>query len=339
MGADISGITLEAMRGRHAALANVILHTPSVPLAAPLLGAALGAEIWLKLELLQHTGTFKARGALSNARAIDPTALPRGITAVSAGNHAIAAAWAARMVGAPARVVMLAGANGFRVEAARAEGAEVIIAQDGAAGFAEAERLARDEGMSFLHPFDGVDTVLGAAGVGLELLGDVPDLDAVIAAVGGGGLIGGVAAAVKALNPSCAVYGVEPEGADTMRRSLADGAPISGFTPQTIADSLAPPMALPMGLALAQAHVDDMVTVSDDAICAAMGLYQEQARLAVEPSAAAPLAALLGPLRARLRGRKVGLVVCGANIDATSHAALLARGQPHRAALLAGDVT
>jgi len=325
------------MRGRHEALADVIVHTPTVPLCAPLLGQTTGAKLWLKLELLQHTGTFKARWALSNAREIAPGDLALGITAVSAGNHAIAAAWAAHMVGAPARVVMLASANAFRIEAARAEGAEVLIAADGAAGFAKAEQLAR-EGMTFLHPFDGVDTILGAAGVGLELIGDVPDLDAVLVAVGGGGLIGGVAAAIKAVKPSCAVYGVEPEGAATMSQSLADGAPVSGVSVRTIADSLAPPMALPMGLALAQAHVDAMVTVTDDAICAAMCLYQEQAKLAVEPSAAAPLAALLGPLRERLRGQKVGLVVCGANIDSAGYGALIARGQPHIAALLAGDV-
>ena len=336
MSEDIPVISVEAMRARHAALSDVILRTPAVPLHAPLLQGLIGGEVWLKLELMQHTGTFKARGALSNARAIAREDLARGITAASAGNHAIAAAWAARMVGAPARVVMMDSANPYRVALARREGAELVMVSGGAAAFAEAGRLVEELGMHFLHPFDGVGTILGSSAVGLEFVTDVPGLEAVIVAVGGGGLIGGVAAAVKALNPACAVYGVEPEGADSMRQSLIAGAPVTLEQVNTIADSLAPPMALPLGHALAEAHVDDIVTVTDDAICAGMVLYQEEAKLAVEPAAGAAMAAMLGPLRARLRGRRVGLVVCGANIDAAGFGALLERGRAHVGALIGG---
>ncbi|HHL20719.1 MAG TPA: pyridoxal-phosphate dependent enzyme [Aliiroseovarius sp.] len=334
---DISDVNLTAMRRRAAELQGALHHTPAVPVASDMLTRALGGgALHLKLECLQHTGTFKARGALSVARAIPEDRRAAGITAASAGNHAIAAAWAARQCAMSAKVVMQSTANPFRVALARAEGAEVILRDPGPATFAEAERLMRDEGRSFIHPFEGVDTVLGSAGVGLEFMDDVAGLEAVVVAVGGGGLISGVAAAVKALAPQCQVYGVEPVGADSMSRSLKAGQPVTLERVESVADSLAPPMALPLGHALCAAHVDAMVTVDDDAICAGMVVLQEQAKLAVEPAAGAAMAGLLGPLRARLRGKRVGLVVCGANIDAATYGALLERGRAGLAALTHG---
>jgi threonine dehydratase len=321
---DIAHLTLQAITARAAMLAPAVRHTPTIPLDIP---SAPDITVFAKLELFQHTGTFKARGALSNAMAIPKARRSFGITAASAGNHAIAAGWAARQCGLSAKVVMQNTANPFRVALARAQGAEVILRDPGAATFAEAERLATEEGRTFLHPFDGVNTLLGSGGVGLELMQEMLDLDAVIVSVGGGGLIGGVAAAVKAINPDCAVYGVEPEGADSMSRSLAAGAPVTLEKVQTIADSLAPPMALPLGHAVCHRFVDDMVIVSDDAICAGMVVLAEVAKLAVEPAAGAVVAGLLGPLRTRLTGKRVGLIICGANIDTQGLETLLARGR------------
>lgn len=333
--ADLTPITLTAMRQRHQELAPFVVRTPVAQLFSPRLdGLFGGGQIVLKLECFQHTGTFKARGALSVARRIPKADLARGITAASAGNHAIAAAWAARLVGAPARVVMMSTANPFRVARARAEGAEIIILEGGGEAIAEAERLQREEGLTFIHPFEGVHTTLGAAGVGLEMVDDIDGLDAVVVAVGGGGLISGVASAVKTLRPSCKVYGVEPIGAASMSRSLAAGRPMTLDRTDTIADSLAPPMALPLGTALAAAHVDDMVTLSDDEICAGMVLLMEEGKIAVEPAAGAAMAAACGPLRARLMGKRVGVLVCGANIDHASYGMLLARGAPAVAELL-----
>ncbi len=326
----VSPPDLAAIRLRHRALAGSVLRTPSVQLVSDSVAQALGADVFLKLECLQHTGTFKARGALSVAHAIAPDRRAFGITAASAGNHAIAAAWAARQLGLSAKVVMQSTANPFRVARALAEGAEVIRREGGPAVFAEAERLARDEGRTFIHPFEGPDTTLGAAGVGLELMEDVTGLEAVVVAVGGGGLISGVAAAVKAMNPACAVYGVEPEGAASVGRSLAAGRPVTLDAVATLADSLAPPMALPYSFGVIQALVDDMVTVSDDAICGGMVCLMEEAKLAVEPAAGAAMAGALGPLRARLRGKRVGLIVCGANIDGEGYSTLLARGLMNR---------
>ena len=261
------------------------------------------------------------------ARQLDDDTRGRGITAASAGNHAIAAGWAAAKLGISAKVVMQDNANHFRVALARATGAEVILKPAGQETFAEAERLVREEGRFFIHPFEGLHTSLGTAGVGLELMAQVADLDAVVVSVGGGGLISGIAAAVKAINPACRVYGVEPEGADSMSQSLASGAPVTIPQVNTIADSLAPPMALPFGHALCAVYVDDVVTVSDDAICAGMVVLQQAAKLAVEPAAGAAMAGAFGPLRGQLAGRRVGVIVCGANIDTDSYLGQLSRGQ------------
>jgi threonine dehydratase len=332
---DLSNLTLNAIRARHAELSDAIVHTPMVSATSRLFDDTFDGELNLKLECFQHTGTFKARGALSVARAIPKPDLIQGITAASAGNHAIAAAWAARHVGANAKVVMQTTANPFRVAMAKAEGAELIMLEGGAAVIGEAQRLARDEGRTFIHPFEGINTTLGAAGVGLEMVQSVPDLDAVVVAVGGGGLISGVASAVKLMNPNCAVYGVEPQGADSMSRSLAAGAPVTLEQIDTIADSLAPPMALPFGFSVVQRFVDDIVTVSDDEICAGMVVLQEHCKLAVEPAAGAAMAAAFGPLRARLKGKRIGVLICGANIDRATFSQLLTRGAPAVAALAA----
>jgi threonine dehydratase len=331
---DISALTLKAIRENTAALAGVIRRTPCLTLNTGLIAQILdGGSAVLKLECFQHTGTFKARGALSVARSLSADQLTRGITAASAGNHAIAAAWAARQVGTSAKVVIQSNANPYRIALAKAEGAEVIIKAPGAETFAEADRLVRDEGRHFIHPFEGFLTSLGTAGVGLELLEDAPDLDAVIVSIGGGGLVSGIAAAVKQINPACKVYGVEPVGAASMHTSLATGAPVHLERVTTIADSLGAPMALPFGHALCAAYLDDIVLLDDDAICAGMIAFQQEAKLAVEPAAGAAFAAVMGPLRASLQGQRVGIIVCGSNIDAATYLELMSRGIPAYEAL------
>jgi threonine dehydratase len=239
---------------------------------------------------------------------------------VSAGNHAIAAAYAAKTLGATAKVVMMGSANPARVAACRALGAEVVMAPDGRTAFEMVEAIARDEGRSFIHPFEGPYTAMGTATLGAEWLEQVPDLDAVIIAIGGGGLCGGASAAIKLLKPDCLVLGVEPTGSDTMTRSFAQGSPIDHAEVKTIADSLAPPFALPYSFGLCRRNVDDIVLVDDDQIRSAMFLLFRDMKLAVEPAGAAATAALVGPLRERLAGKKVGVLVCGSNIDFDSFA-------------------
>ena len=325
---DISTVTKRAIEARSSELSASIMHTPVARLHSPLISNLIkGCRVHLKLECLQHTGTFKARGALSVAHQISQQKRQLGITAASAGNHAIAAAWAAQQLGLSAKVVMQSSANPFRIARARAHQAEVILKPAGAATFGEAERLVKEEGRTFIHPFEGIDTTLGTAGVGLEFLRDVPDLDAIVVAVGGGGLISGVAAAAKLTKPDCKVYGVEPIGAASMSKSLKKGEPVTLESTKTVADSLAPPMALPFGYTLCRTYVDKIVTVTDDEICAGMAVLQEEAKLAVEPAAGAAIAAFLGPLRGAMENKRVGVVICGANIDAQTYGDLLARGQ------------
>ena len=305
---------IEAAR---AALGDRVIETPVHRWRGPEISQAVGeeAEVVLKLELFQHTGTFKPRGALTNMLNLSPAALERGVTAVSAGNHAIATAYAAKILGSSAKVVMLAAANPLRVELCRRYGAEIVQVDDVHTAFETAKRIESEDGRAFVHPFEGRLTVLGQATLGLELCRQVEDLDAVVVPIGGGGLCAGIARAVKLLQPRCMVFGVEPEGADTMHRSFAAGTPQAIDAVETIADSLGAPHAAPYSFELCRRHVDELVMIDDAAMRQAMGLLFREMKLGVEPAGAAATAALVGPLRERLRGRRVGVIVCGTNID------------------------
>lgn len=287
--------------------------------------AALGAatSVSLKLELFQYTGTFKPRGALTNMLALDAAGLARGVTAFSAGNHALAVAYAARMLGTSAKVVMPAHANALRQDRCRGYGAEVVLKPDIHAVVAEVERIVREEGRVFVHPFEGYHTALGTATLGLEWCRQTPDLEAVIVPIGGGGLAAGVSAAMKQTLPDCEIWGVEPQGADSMRRSFEAGHPVALERVDTVADSLAAPRAEPYSFELCRRHLDGLVQVGDDELRAAMRLLFTDMKLGVEPAGAAATAALAGPLRERLAGKRVGVLVCGTNIDVASFAALL----------------
>lgn len=321
----VSALTLDEIRGVAARLADHVVRTPVHRLHTPEVEQALGAtsQTWLKLELFQRTGTFKARGALLNVLALSAEERERGVTAVSAGNHAAAVAFSAAAVGISAKVVMFASANPLRVELCRSFGAEVVFANTAHAGFELVTRLAEQEGRALIHPFEGRTTALGTATVGLELCEQIPGLEAVIVPIGGGGLCAGIASTVKLLSPGCEVFGVEPEGADSMHRSFAAGEPRSIERVATIADSLGAPYAMPISFELCRRNVDGLVRITDADLRAAMRFLLRNAKLAVEPAGAAATAALLGPLKERLRGRRVGLIVCGSNIDVASYARLI----------------
>ncbi len=314
---ELPVLDVPAIEAARARLAPYIVETPTVRWTSPEVGRRLGPEsdVRLKLELLQVTGTFKPRGALTVMLDMAPDALGRGVVAVSAGNHAIATAYAASVLGTTAKVVMMKSASPVRISRAKGYGAEVILAEDVHAAFAEVERIAEAEGRTFVHPYEGPLTALGNATLGLEVARQAPDLDAVIVPVGGGGLAAGVAAAIKAASPGTAVYGVEPEGAASMRLSLDAGRPMAIDKVTTIADSLGAPRAMPMSFELCRRFLDDVVLVDDDALRRAMALLFDEAKLAVEPAGAAATAALFGPLRARLAGQRVVVIVCGSNID------------------------
>lgn len=313
--------SVEQIRDNRKLLGDMIVTTPVRELVDDAVANAVGisTRVWLKEELFQRTGSFKPRGALSVMLRLDHETLGRGVTGVSAGNHAISLGYAARMLRTTAKVVMPKTASAFRVQLCRDLGAEVELVDNIVEAFSRVKQIEADEGRTFVHPYEGPITALGTATVGLEMIDQITDagvtLDAVIVAAGGGGLTGGVACAVKQMSPSTSVYVVEPEGADTMYRSFREGTPQSIDKVRTIADSLGAPRCEPYSFELNRAFVDEVVLVNDEQIRDGMRLMFRSAKLVTEPAGAAALAALMFPLRQKLAGGVVGLVVCGANID------------------------
>ena len=244
-----------------------------MPVSGPSIEDYLGnaARIFAKLEFLQRTGTFKARGALAALRSLSPEQRAAGVTAVSAGNHAIATAFAAAVTGTSAKVVMLASANPMRMDMCRSFGAELVLADDVHSAFEIAEQIERSEGRFFVHPFEGPEIAAGTGTVGLEICEQNHEFDTVIVPIGGGGLIGGMANAIKQLRSDVEVIGVEPVGADSMSRSLTAGEPQAIDKVRTIADSLGAPFALPYSFELCRSNVDRIVLIDDDQLREAMG--------------------------------------------------------------------
>lgn len=306
---------IEEIRQFRQSIDSLVHRTPVLrcPWAEDALGG--GGRVTGKLEFLQVTGTFKARGALANLRDLDAAQAARGVCAVSAGNHAIATAFAAKAAGTSAAVVMLRHSNPERIRRCEEYGADVELAADVHAAFARVREIEQEEGRLFVHPFEGPGVALGTGTLGLEMCEQVPDFDALIVPVGGGGLIAGVANAVKQLRPDCTIIGVEPTGADTMRRSFDSGQPEAIDRVQTIADSLGAPFAMPYSYTLSRDNVDRLVQVEDAALARMMGRLFRDMNIAVEPACAAAATALLGPLREELADRHVLLTFCGSNID------------------------
>ncbi|MDQ2891460.1 MAG: pyridoxal-phosphate dependent enzyme [Gemmatimonadota bacterium] len=323
--------TLDAIRANRARLGDLIVTTPVRELVDDAVSEAVGisTRVWLKEELFQRTGSFKPRGALSVMLDLDRDALARGVTAFSAGNHAVSLGYCARILGTSAKVVMPRTANAFRIQLCRELGVIVELVDTVTEALARVREIETAEGRTCVHPYEGFKTALGTATIGLEFIDQMNErgttLDAVIVAAGGGGLTGGVACAVKQMSPGTNVYVVEPEGADTMHRSFEANEPQSIDQVRTIADSLGAPRCEPYSFALNRRFVDEVVLVDDDQIRDAMRLLFRSAKLVVEPAGAAALAALMYPLRQRLDGSTVGIVVCGGNIDTESYAAQLAR--------------
>jgi threonine dehydratase len=323
----VSAPTLDQIRATRDKLAGKVRVTPVVTLPLREIDASWPAapQASFKLELFQVTGTFKARGALNVMLGLDAPQRARGVTAVSAGNHAVAVAYAAQALGLSAKVVMIKTANPMRVALARGFGAEVEFAEHGKAAFERVREIESSEGRCFVHPFEGPGPVTGTATVGLEWLEQAGRLDAVVVACGGGGLLGGVAAAIRQALPATRVFGVEPEGADAMYRSFETGAPVTLPGIATIADSLAPPMTTPYTFGVCRQFVERIVRVSDEQIRAAMRTTFASLKLAVEPAGAAALAGVLGPLRETLQDLPVvGVLVCGANIDMATYCTQIA---------------
>lgn len=315
----------EQIAQARAALERRIVKTPMLalqtdPIARPF---SLTRQAAVKLELFQHAGSFKARGNLLGIDRLSEAQRSAGVVAASGGNHALAVAWAAQQQDIDATLVVPKATDPARVEACRALGGRVILADSIAATFAEMNRIAETEGATVMHPFEGEHMTLGAATLGAEIAEEFPEIDLMVVAVGGGGLIGGLAAAVKQARPECEVVGVEPTGADSLYRSFEVGEPVELEQVKTVADSLGSPRALPFSFGVAQTHVDRVVRIPDDRIIDAAKLMRDGLNLMVEPACAAALAAVSGPLQSDLADRSVCVLACGSNIGKERYGSLI----------------
>jgi len=275
-----------------------------------------GADVFLKCENLQRMGAFKFRGAYNTISRLGPEALTRGVIAYSSGNHAQAVALVARMLGAPAVIVMPSHAPRPKLEATRGYGAEVLFYDRlGEEREALAHRVARERGLTLVPPFDHPDIVAGAGTAAVELFEDAGPMDVLLVPVGGGGLISGSAlAAARWCGGRCRVIGVEPEAGDDACRSFREGRIVRIAPPDTIADGARTPCVGPLTFEMIRRHVAEMTSVPDAALVEAMRFVWERMKLVVEPTGVLGLAALLSG-RVRAEGKRVGVILSGGNVD------------------------
>lgn len=290
------------------------------------LSALSGLPLHLKLENLQRTGSFKERGALNKLLTLSNVERQRGVIAASAGNHAQGVAFHSAARGIKAQIVMPLATPLVKVAATRSYGAEVIL--HGAnydEAYDEAMRRRVEEGRTFIHPFDDAEVIAGQGTIGLELLEQVPDIEAVVVPIGGGGLISGVACALKESNPKIRVIGVEPEKLPSMLRAREGGKPVTIGAEATIADGIAVRRAGDLTLPLVTRYVDEIVTVDDEEIASAILTLLEHEKTLAEGAGAAALAAVV-QAKTNLRHRRTVVLICGGNIDVSLLAKIIERG-------------
>lgn len=313
-------VTLDMIKDARRAMQGIVRNTPLDP--AP----HVGRNIYIKAENLQLTGSFKLRGAYNKIRSLTPEEAARGVIACSAGNHAQGIAYSASMLGIRSTICMPAGAPLSKVESTKGYGAEVVLVPgvyDDAAR--EARRLAQEQGYTFAHPFDDPLVIAGQGTIGLEILEQLPQVEQVIVPIGGGGLISGIAVAIKTLKPSCRIIGVQAAKAASMYLSQIEGAPVELSSVATIADGIAVKKPGALTFALCQRYVDEIITVSEGEIaCAILRLIEGQKTVAEGAGAAAVAAALFG--KVDTLGRPTVCVVSGGNVDVTTLSRIVTRG-------------
>jgi threonine dehydratase len=318
-------LDVSLVREAGARLRGLVRRTPLVHSAS--LSARLGAAAYLKLENLQKTGSFKPRGAFNKMLSLSADERRRGVVAVSGGNHAQGVAFAARHLGIPAVLAMPASTPPNYLDATRGYGADILLTPDIHSAFAEARRLEA-EGRVLVHPFDDPLVAAGQGTIGLEILEDLPGLTHLYVSIGGGGLITGIATAVKTLKPEAHIIGVETEGADAMARSLAAGRLIELPAITSIARTLGAPRVAEFTLEHVRRLVDEVVVVSDGATVEALFWLLERTKQLVEPAAACCLAAADRHCSRRAAGDQVALLACGGNIAAADLCAFYERFRP-----------
>ena len=313
-------LTLEMIQQAQEALRGIARRTPLDP--AP----KLGENIYIKAENLQLTGAFKLRGAYNKILSLTPEEAARGVIACSAGNHAQGIALSASRLGIRSVICMPAGAPISKVEATRAYGAEVVLVPgvyDDAAR--EAERLTKEHGYTFAHPFNDPYVIAGQGTIGLEILEQLPDVSQVVVPIGGGGLISGIAYAIKHLKPSCRVIGVQAEGAASMEQSIRQGRPVELGSVATIADGIAVKRPGDLTFQLCREYVDEIVTVREDEIASAiLALMEVQKTVAEGAGATSVAAAMFG--KVDISSRKTVCLVSGGNVDVTTLSRVITKG-------------
>jgi threonine dehydratase len=334
---DVSAtpITLAAIQETRALLRGRVHHTPmlSSVTAARVAGGATGTRLgddrlYLKAEHLQKTGSFKPRAALSRISSLTPEERRRGAITISAGNAGQAYAWAGREAGVPVTVVMPEAAVASKVAACLEYGADVVLhGTHVGESLAHLEKLRVERGLTLVHPYDDPEVLIGNGSCGLEILEDLPDVDVVVIAVGGGGLLGGVTVALKESRPKVRVYGVEPVTSNALAKGLEAGEPVR-ITPVSVADGLGAPSAGRLALEVARRYVEDVVLIDDPTILAGLRFALERLKQVVEPAGAAALAAVLSgavPLRDRDR---VCVILSGGNVAVERLGDLIAAAGP-----------
>ena len=324
MKAEQLSVTLSDVQQARQRIRDFIYCSPA-PHSAEL-SQMTGQQVFLKLDNLQRTGAFKERGALNKILTLTEGEKRRGVIAASAGNHAQAVAFHATARGIRARIVMPLMTPLVKVSSTSGFGAEVVL--HGAnydEACAEALRLGREEGMTFLHPFDDPAVIAGQGSIGLELLEQVPDLEAVVVPIGGGGLISGVACAIKESRPRIRVIGVQTERLPSMLRATEAGHPVTVPADATIADGIAVRRAGELTFPLVTHYVDEIVTVDEEEIAKAILVLLEREKTLAEGAGAVALAALL-QAKTTLKGQRTAVLVCGGNIDVSLLAKIIERG-------------
>lgn len=316
-------VTLDDVKAAAARIAKHVHRTPV--LTSRTADAVAGARLFFKCETFQRVGAFKARGAFSRLTLLSPEERRRGVVAFSSGNHAQAVALAARDLGVPATIVMPDDAPALKLAATRGYGAEVVLydrkREDREA---IARRLVEERGVTLVPPFDDEAVIAGQGTAALELLAEVPDLDAVVTPCGGAGLLAGTAVAATGLRPGTRVVGVEPEAGDDVARSLREGRRVSIAVPETIADSLQTTCVGERNLAILRALGAEVVTASDLEMRRAMAFLFSRMKLVVEPGGSAAAAALLARKVPGVLGQRVGVVLSGGNVDPARFGELVA---------------
>jgi threonine dehydratase len=321
-------VTIADIRAARRRIAGGVIVTPcaeSIPLSE-----ATGARIYCKLDNFQRTGSFKERGARNALLKLSPAARRRGVVAASAGNHALGLAYHGKLLGIPVTVVMPDYAPLIKITTCQRLGANVIMGgKDFVAARARADAFAAEHGSTYIHGFDAPDIIAGQGTMGLEILEQVRDADAIVCPIGGGGLIAGLSLAVKSLRPKIRVIGVESTATGNFAAALRAGRPVLRPRRPTLADGLATLTVGTNAFALARRHVDQVVSVSEDDIALAILRMVELEKTVVEGAAATPLAAMMAGKLPKLRGRKVVLAVCGGNIDPAILSRVIEKGLVH----------